>query len=300
MGEIMELKVNNLAKMINKHVVLNDISFTVKQGEVLGIIGRNGVGKTTLFRTMMGQYLADQGTVGIDDQLVSDDLELRQNMFFIDQQNNYLTDYTPAQIAKMYSLLYDKFDSDRFLTVVQEHHLPMDSRYRSYSKGMQGLFNVLLALASKAQFIILDEPLDGLDVLVRETVKRVLIDAVQTQHISILISSHNLTELDTLIDRAIILADARIAREYTLESSRENARKIQLVFREETPDFISEYGTIVEQRGRVIVVVFNDYNRKIDEMIAHSAPLLFEDLPLNLEDLFRTTLVNEADYVLEK
>ncbi|WP_165964892.1 ATP-binding cassette domain-containing protein [Periweissella cryptocerci] len=296
----MELKVNNLAKMINKHVVLNDISFTVKQGEVLGIIGRNGVGKTTLFRTMMGQYLADQGTVGIDDQLVSDDLELRQNMFFIDQQNNYLTDYTPAQIAKMYSLLYDKFDSDRFLTVVQEHHLPMDSRYRSYSKGMQGLFNVLLALASKAQFIILDEPLDGLDVLVRETVKRVLIDAVQTQHISILISSHNLTELDTLIDRAIILADARIAREYTLESSRENARKIQLVFREETPDFISEYGTIVEQRGRVIVVVFNDYNRKIDEMIAHSAPLLFEDLPLNLEDLFRTTLVNEADYVLEK
>lgn len=263
----MELTVSKLSKTINQRPILTEISFAVQAGEILGVIGRNGVGKTTLFRTMTGQYLAD---------------------------------YTPVQIAQMYQLLYDKFDTAEFLATVAAHRLPMDSRYRSYSKGMQGLFNVLLALASRAQFVILDEPLDGLDVLVRENVKRLLIDAVQTQHISIIISSHNLAELDTLIDRAIILADTRVAHEYTLEASRENARKIQLVFREETPAFISDYGTIVEQRGRVLVVVFNEYNRKIDEMIANSAPLLFEDLPLNLEDLFKSTLVNEADYVLEK
>lgn len=254
----MELTVSKLSKTINQRPILTEISFAVQAGEILGVIGRNGVGKTTLFRTMTGQYLADRGSVALDGHLIETDLAQRQELFFIDQQNNYLADYTPVQIAQMYQLLYDKFDTAEFLATVAAHRLPMDSRYRSYSKGMQGLFNVLLALASRAQFVILDEPLDGLDVLVRENVKRLLIDAVQTQHISIIISSHNLAELDTLIDRAIILADTRVAHEYTLEASRENARKIQLVFREETPAFISDYGTIVEQRGRVLVVVFNE------------------------------------------
>jgi ABC-2 type transport system ATP-binding protein len=296
----MDLKINKLSKSINKRIILSNVSFTVNPGEVVGIIGRNGVGKTTLFRTITGQYIADGGDVQIDNVKVDDNLLLRQDMFFIDQQNNYLNDNTPSQVARMYSMLYDKFDGAEFLNSVAQHHLPMDSRYKSYSKGMQGLFNILLAVASKAPFIILDEPLDGLDVLVRENVKRLLIEAVGKTHVSILISSHNLSELDTLIDRAIILADAKVAREYTRENTRENTRKIQLVFKDKTPDFISKYGTIVEQRGRVIVVVFNNYTKEIDERIALSAPLLFEDLPLSLEDLFRTTLVNEDDYVLEK
>lgn len=165
---------------------------------------------------------------------------------------------------------------------------------------MQGLFNVLLAIASKAEFIILDEPFDGLDILVKENVKRLLIELIQLQETALLISSHNLEELDALIDQAIIIADGKIKSRYELENMRANTRKIQLVFKDKLPEFIKQYGTIVEKRGRVYIVIFNDYSKELDAKIARSGPLLFEELPLILEDLFRTTLVNEQDYILEK
>ena len=227
-------------------------------------------------------------------------IELKQSLFFFDQQNSFINDLLPIQIAKYYQKIYDKLNINEFINNLQKHNLPLNTRYRSYSKGMQGLFNVLLAIASKAEFIILDEPFDGLDILVKENVKRLLIQLIQLQETALLISSHNLAELDSLIDQAIIIADAEVKSRYELEDMRVNTRKIQLVFKDEFPSFIEKYGTIVEKRGRVYVVIFNNYSKEIDEQIAISGPLLFEELPLTLEDLFRTTLVNESDYILEK
>lgn len=297
---IVELKINNLDKIINGKMVLKNINFKVSTGQVLGIIGRNGVGKTTLFRTIIGQYLADQGQVLIDNTDLDKHIELKQSLFFFDQQNSFINDLLPIQIAKYYQKIYDKLNINEFINNLQKHNLPLNTRYRSYSKGMQGLFNVLLAIASKAEFIILDEPFDGLDILVKENVKRLLIQLIQLQETALLISSHNLAELDSLIDQAIIIADAEVKSRYELEDMRVNTRKIQLVFKDEFPSFIEKYGTIVEKRGRVYVVIFNNYSKEIDEQIAISGPLLFEELPLTLEDLFRTTLVNESDYILEK
>lgn len=296
----MKLTVNNLSKKINGISVLENVNFTISSGEILGVVGRNGIGKTTLFRTMTGVYLADTGDVLIDDKSINTDLSLRQNIFFVDPFNNFFSQYTAAQVADMYQLTYDRFNKQQFLADIETHNLPIKQRYRSLSKGMQALFNVLLAINSHAQFIILDEPFDGLDILVRENVKRILIEAVQKCQISLVISSHNLEELDALIDKAIILKENTVIQEYTLENTREDARKIQLVFRDVYPIELEQYGTIVEQRGRVYVVVFDNYTKEIDKLIADHAPLLFEELPLGLEDLFRTKLVHEADYILNK
>lgn len=296
----MKLKIEKLTKSIDDKLVLNDVNFDINHGEIVGIIGRNGVGKTTLFRTMTGIYLADKGDVLIDDISINANLKLRQEIFFIDPINNFFSNYTAINLADMYTLVYDNFDKANFLNDLKNNNLPINKRYGSFSKGMQALFNVLLSINSKAQFIILDEPFDGLDVLVRENVKRLLIDAVQERKITLLISSHNLEELDNLIDRAIILNGNTVIEEYALENIRETARKIQLVFGNEYPKELNKYGTIVEKRGRVYVVVFNNYNADVDGLIASHAPLLFEELPLGLEDLFRTKLVDEADYIMNK
>lgn len=296
----MKLAVNNLTKIINNRPVLKEISFTVEAGQIMGVVGRNGIGKTTLFRTITDSYLADHGNVTIDGKDINIERELRQQIFFVDPFNNFFSMYTAKQVASMYELAYDRFNKDQFLADLKAHNLPINQRYRSFSKGMQGLFNVLLAINSRAQFIILDEPFDGLDILVRENVKRILIEYVQQRQTSLIISSHNLTELDTLIDKAIILQENTVVKEYTLENTRETARKIQLVFTDEYPNALHQFGTIVEQRGRVYVVVFDNYTPTIDKIIAESAPLLFEELPLGLEDLFRTKLVHETDYIMNK
>lgn len=296
----MELTVNNLKKVINNRTIFENINFSIAPGQIVGIVGRNGVGKTTLFKTMTGVYLADAGQVSIDEQPIEAELNLKQDIFFVDPLNNFYINYTLIEIAKMYAITYSKFNRDEFLATVAKHNLPIKQRIKNYSKGMQGLFNVLLALATRAQFIILDEPFDGLDVLIRENVKRILINAVQLNQISLIISSHNLTELDTLIDRAIILKDTTISSEYSLENLRENARKIQLVFKDGLPEELKRYGTVVEERGRVSVMIFENYTHEIDEKIAISAPLLYEQLPLSLEDMFRSQLVDEADFILKK
>lgn len=128
---LMKLEVNNLDKAINNKSVLNDISFSLKTGEILGIIGRNGVGKTTLFRTIMGQYLADRGQVLLDKQDLNNKVELKQSLFFFDQQNNFINDLLPFQIAKYYKKLYEKLNIAEFIKSLQEHNLPLNTRYRS-------------------------------------------------------------------------------------------------------------------------------------------------------------------------
>lgn len=296
----MKLTISGLTKTIDKVAVLNDVNFTLENGQILGVVGRNGIGKTTLFRTMTGVYLADDGDVLIDGTSINSELKLRQNIFFVDPFNNFFDSYNAHQVASMYHLTYDRFDKTQFLTDLVAHNLPVNQRYRRFSKGMQALFNVLLAINSHAQFIILDEPFDGLDIIVKENVKRILIEAVQQRKTSLIISSHNLEELDTLIDKVIILKENTVVEEYTLENTREDARKLQLVFPDTYPEVLQQYGTIVEQRGRVYVVVFDHYTRDIDKIIAEQGPLLFEELPLGLEDLFRTKLVDEADYIMNK
>ncbi|MCM0599466.1 ATP-binding cassette domain-containing protein [Periweissella fabalis] len=296
----MRLDVNELKKVINNQTVIENINFSIEPGQIVGIVGRNGVGKTTLFKTMTGIYIADEGQITIDNQSVDNHLNLKQDIFFVDPLNNFNINYTPIEIAKMYAIVYPKFNTKQFLVEVAKHNLPIKQRVKNYSKGMQGLFNVLLALATRAQFVILDEPFDGLDVLIRENVKRILINAVQLNQISLIISSHNLTELDTLIDKAIILKDTTVSCQYSLENLRETARKVQLVFKDGLPSQLQAFGTVVEERGRVSVMVFENYTPQLDAKIASLGPLLYEELPLSLEDLFRSQLVDEADYILQK
>lgn len=295
------LRVSNLTKQIERRQIIEDISFDWRPGEIVGLVGRNGVGKTTLFRTMTRQYVADAGQVMIDQRDLATDPAVQRQLFFIDTQYNFLGQYRLRDLPNFYALVYTNFDRQRYGQLLKQFNLNADDQYRRLSKGMRALVNLILALTSNATYIILDEPFDGLDVIVRENIASMVIDEVADQTKGFLISSHDLNELDGLSDRVLLLKNSRLAHDYQLEDVRAKAKKLQLVFKDKAiPQLLKEHSKLIRASGRVLVVVFPDYTAALAEQLRALNPVLMEELPLTLEDLFRANLSQEIGYQLIK
>lgn len=297
----MSLQVENLSKQINGRDIISEISFQWQPGEIIGLVGRNGVGKTTLFRTMMNHYEADTGRVLIDDQDPRHMPERQRQVFFLDTQYNFMNNYSLKELATFFVITYPQFDQQRYTELLAHFELNAGSQYRRLSKGMRALVNVILALASNATYLILDEPFDGLDVIVRENIATMVIDEVADQQKGFLISSHDLNELDGLSDRVLLLKESHLAHDYNLEDIRATAKKIQLVLRDkQIPEILKQRSKLIRVSGRVLVVVITNYDEAIDQELRALNPVLLEELPLTLEDLFRANLSHDTGYQLLK
>lgn len=283
--------VQGLTKTINQKTVLEDITFELFGNEIVGLIGRNGSGKTSLFRLIAGHYLPDAGDILIQEQSIYQHSAVKEQIFFIDEKENFLKTYSLKKINTFYQLSYSAFDQDLFLQLMQQHDLSLQASYRQLSKGMQGLFQMILAISSNAPYLLLDEPFDGLDVIVRKQVIGLLLEHLSENNRTALIASHNLNELESLIDRALLLKDNKINNDYRLEHMRENAKKIQLVFKtKKIPAIVKENSKLIDFQGRVITAVFEHYTPELAAKIQEHNPLVFEELPLSLEDLFEANL----------
>ncbi|MGM0124912.1 ABC-2 type transport system ATP-binding protein [Enterococcus sp. AZ194] len=293
------MKIETISKTINDRLVLKEIDFSVHDNEIIGLIGRNGSGKTSLFRTIAGHYLVDSGDVTIDEQSVFSHPELKPLIFYIDEQIHFFSSYSLKKIGRFYQNAYPNFDEKRFFELIEKQNLPLNRSFRALSKGMQGLFKIILAITTNARYILLDEPFDGLDVIIKKNVIRLLLESLSDGQRTVLISSHNLNELEGIIDRALILKDMTIVQDYQLEEMRAQARKVQMVFKtKKVPHFIKENCKLLRVQGRVIIAVFENYTEEVEQQIREIEPVLFEELPLTLEDLFEANLSQESDYQL--
>jgi len=287
----MSIKVEGLSKTIGQQPILTALNFEWPAGRIVGLVGRNGAGKTTLFRTLADHYLPDAGTIMIDEQDVVKNPIKRQQLFYVDTQHNFFGTLTLGQIAAIYAQGYPNFDRDRFEQLLTTEQLSAKSHYRQLSKGQRMLSQILLALASGTPYVILDEPFDGLDILVRERiVARIVSDAVDRQT-SFLISSHNLEELDGLCDQALFLKDHRLVANYDLELLRQRAKKLQLVFKTKAvPAVVKTSGQLIKVYGRVLEVYFDDYTTEIDAALKAADPVMMTVCPLTITDVFRVKL----------
>lgn len=289
------MKVNNLQKTIDGQAILEEINFSLNPQEIVGLVGRNGSGKTTLFRTLAGHYLLDGGEVTIAGMDLAKAVEQKTQLFYIDELDNFLKYYSLKKINEFYRLAYPKFDQDRYLALLKENEFHQRMSYRRLSKGMQGLYQMILAISSEANYLLLDEPFDGLDVIVRKKVIALLLDHLAThENCSIMIASHNLVELEGIIDRVLLLKGKSIVKDYSLEQMREHARKLQLVFRRKgVPAFVKEQAKLLSIQGRVVTVIFEEYTSELADQLKALEPVVMEELPLSLEDLFEANLRQE-------
>ncbi|MGG2095621.1 ABC transporter ATP-binding protein [Bacillus sp. S13(2024)] len=291
------LKVTNVKKTIDNQTILEDISFTLKKGSIVGLLGRNGAGKTTLLRTLVGILNPDEGTVTYNEIDVHKHPEVKQMVVYVPDSTNVLSGYTVKEIAKFYKAVYHNFNADYFYKLLERFNLP-EKRIRTYSRGMKALLAMILAFSTGVEYIILDEPTNGLDPIVKRQILQFLIEEVAEREITVLISTHHLDEVEKIADTVIILKDHTIASITALDDTKLRYAKIQVAYERSLPQKLMNLCNVkvLNQIGKVYTVLIEGNVATTLEKFHKEQPLLLEELPMSLEDVF-VTAFEEGSHV---
>lgn len=285
----MTLTINQISVSYGRTSILNQIGFSIPLGQVVGLVGENGAGKTTLMRAISDELTPSSGTVQIDGVSTLEQPALKPSVIYLDPARLFFSRYQLSRVMDFYAQAYPTFDSAQFTQLLADFDVDLTQVFSRLSKGYQALVLMALALASQAPYILLDEPFDGLDLFIRERMVKLVIEAVADGQRSVLVASHDLRELDGLADRVLFLKRSRISRDIVLESARQAAVKLQLVFPDNNvPEVVRTVGQVLQVRGRMMEVLFREYTPAIKAEIEAAHPALMDTLPLTLADLFRT------------
>ena len=290
------MQINHLSKQLNNREIFSDMTFNVNPGEIIGIVGRNGIGKTSLFRTIMGLYTPDQGEVLIHGKSLAQHPELKEHLFLLPDEFKTWEGYKLKTIQKFYSKNYTHFNDEKFTDLMLAFNLPINAKLGTYSKGMSALFGIILSLSIGAQYLLLDEPMEGLDIIVQKKIMSALMSEVSDRQLGVVLSSHRLDDLAPIADYVHLIKNKKIEKTYHLESLRSEATKIQIAFKDGIiPDFVREQGDIINKQGQVFTILFMQKYIDLHKNLLEIEPLFMDQLPVTLTDLFNFHLKDEED-----
>ncbi|NJP36629.1 ABC transporter ATP-binding protein [Alkalicoccus luteus] len=279
------MNVQHVSKLIHHRLILKDIDFTIESGSIIGIVGRNGAGKTTLLRTMAGILNPTSGDVLVKNKSIFQHPQLKEQIIFVPDSTEAMKNYSTKEMIFLYKTIYPGFDEAYMRELMERFQLEQINKIGNYSKGMKALFQLIAAFATGASYILLDEPTDGLDVIVKRQVLQLLVEEVAEKDLSVLISSHRLDELEFMADEIIMIRDGEVDSHYKLGDLSSRYRKAQLVPSSPLPDHILSSLYVLDKTGRVMTILF-EADSSIEKELEQSNPVLFETLPLSLEDYF--------------
>lgn len=282
------IHVQDLKKSFNKQLVINDVSLEINKGSIYGLLGSNGAGKTTLLKIVSGILKQNKGTVLIDEQDIFENTSKKEQLIFIPDQPYFFSHYTVKQMAEFYRNFYPNWNEERFIRLQGVFKLDLKSKIQQFSKGMQRQVSFWLALSAMPDYLILDEPFDGLDVVIRKKVKNLIINDVAEREMTVMISSHNLREVEDICDHIGILHNGAFILEKDLDDLKSDIHKVQVAFEAGLPEKTFESFEILhqEQRGTVHLLIIRGERAAIDESIEAKQPLIYDLLPLTLEEIF--------------
>ncbi|MBC1418016.1 ATP-binding cassette domain-containing protein [Listeria fleischmannii] len=294
------MRVENIKKVIDEKIVLQNISFELKPGEITALIGRNGVGKTTLFSTMMGIFIPDEGKIIIDSEDIMKNPSLKRKIFFLEDSMNYFNSHNVKTIVKLYRSIYTDFDEIYFQNLMNRFDIKMDTKIISFSKGRKALFFMILAFSLNVQYLLLDEPMDGLDVLIKREILDFILEQAKEKKTSVLIASHRLDELDEIADRVFILKGASLELDLYLEEFRQRTMKIQVAFKTKgVPDFVKNDAKLLYRNGRIYTIYVSEEKEEFLKRIKREQIILLEEMTMTIEDIFTFYLAEEKISYLE-
>ncbi|MBR5093873.1 MAG: ABC transporter ATP-binding protein [Oscillospiraceae bacterium] len=280
------IRVRSLVKTFDGLRALDGLDMTVPKGAVYGLVGPNGAGKSTLIRHLAGIYRQDSGTVEVDGEPVYENVAAKGRIAYIPDEVFYYTQATIRDMMRLYRDLYPRFDAERFEKLAEAFPLDRKRPIRKLSKGQQKQAAFWLAISLRPDLLVLDEPVDGLDPVMRRQVWSLLLSDVAEQGTTVLVSSHNLRELEDVCDHVGILDHGRLLLERSLSELQEGLVKVQLALPDgaELPAGLE----IVHQTvtGRLHQLILRGKSDQIAARLQTAGPLFLDLLPLSLEEIF--------------
>ena len=276
-------------KFDNKFTALDNADLTIPTGTAFGLLGSNGAGKSTILRLISGIYKQEEGTIKIDGEDVFDNVSVKERVFFIDDETVQFSKYTLKSLKDFYKGYYPNFSEELFEKLRAQVNLPMDKRIDRFSKGMKRQAIVIVGLACKTDYLLLDEAFDGLDPTMRIIVKNMLVDAMLDRNLTAIISSHNLKEINEVCDTVALLHKGKILFNRDLDSVKGNIHKVQAAFAVDyngKEDFEGLNVLHYERTGSVCYLIIKGSEEEIRENLKVKKPLVLDIVPLSLEEIF--------------
>ncbi|MFZ7103933.1 MAG: ABC transporter ATP-binding protein [Peptococcaceae bacterium] len=282
------IEVKNLRKNFGSFNALDDLCLHVKKASIYGLVGPNGAGKTTLIKHLAGIFRQDQGTISIKGSNISNNQEMKKNIIYIPDELYFFSQYTIQEMAGFYAALYPSWSWERFAALKQVFPIETKRRITRLSKGMQRQAAFWLGISVRPEIMILDEPVDGLDPVMRKQVWNLVLQDVAEREMTVLISSHNLRELEDVCDHVGILYQGKIVAEKELDDLKSDIHKLQVAFSGDIPEnFLQDFQVLHKtQKGSILQVIVRGLPELILFQVEKTNPLLVDMLPLTLEEIF--------------
>jgi len=282
------IEVKNLVKQFDGFCALDSVDMHVKKGAIYGLVGPNGAGKSTLIRHLTGVYRQDAGEGKIAGETVYENPAVKEKFGYIPDDLFYFVSANTYEMKRFYQGMYPKFD-DKLFFKLMEFFPTIDPKknIRSLSKGMQKQVAFWLAVCIRPELLILDEPVDGLDPVMRRQVWSIIMADVAETGSTVLVSSHNLRELEDVCDHVGIMHQGKIMIERSLSELQGSVCKIQVAFQAEMPKLPENFEVLhMSNTGRVYTLIVKGNPKDAKEQLEKMNPMLIDLLPLTLEEIF--------------
>ena len=282
------IKIENLVKYFDGRCVLNGINLKIPEGCIYGLLGRNGIGKTTIIRILQGLEPASRGQTYLLGKKSSElSAKDRGRIGYVAEGHHLIQHYRVAKLVDLCKSLSLKWNQKFFDEIIQMFRLPMDRKVKQLSTGMRAQLNLALGMAIEPEVLILDDPTLGLDTVARRQFLELAIDVIQRDGRTILFSSHILSDVERIADRIGILAAAELVVDCELEELKKRVKKLRIIFPDQSPQNLHLTEIICQQRSdREIVITVANFNEQKQAVIDTFKPQSCTEIPMSLEDLF--------------
>lgn len=291
----------NVTKKFGDFTAVEEISFKVEPSSIYGLIGYNGAGKTTLLKTAAGIYKADGGKVMMDGEDIFDNDNVRKDLFYIPDDLYFPMNASINSMAKFYADYHPNFSFKTLENLLLVYGLDGKKKIRGFSKGMQRQAEIILALASRPKYLLLDETFDGLDPQKKEITKRLFTEYMAESGASLVISSHNLSELSDLCDNVGLINGKKLTMDCSVYDISQNYSKFRLIFDREITenDFKDIRYKSLDIDGRVAMVIFDKNTAEQKQKLNALLPMAIDEYKLTMEEVFLNEM-EEKKYDITK
>ena len=289
------IKVEGVNKSFDGFPALKNLDLNVKKGSIYGLVGTNGAGKTTIIKHVTGILKQDSGLVHIEEAPVYENEEIKKRLGYIPDDLFFFSPFSLKESSNFYKSVYPNWNQERYTQMVKRFELSEKWKLSKFSKGMQKQAAFILTMSSMPDYLILDEPIDGLDPIIRKLVWKYVIEDVAERDMTVLVSSHNLREMEGICDSIGILSKGEMKIERDLDELKSDIHKIQVAFSGgEAAGGNGDRAKIYEglnvlhkeSRGTVDLLIVRNKKDIVEELILKHKPLVFDLLPLSLEEIF--------------